>query len=57
LRHADREKSGRFLLLGPASRDLLAQSSESLAGRIDYLELTPIHVGELKALSVNAAAD
>lgn len=33
------EKAGQFLLLGSASDDLLQQSSESLAGRILYLEL------------------
>jgi hypothetical protein len=33
--------NGRLLILGSASRDLLRQSSESLAGRISYLELTP----------------
>ncbi len=33
--------TGRFLLLGSASRDLIEQASESLAGRIAYLELTP----------------
>ena len=32
-------KSGQFLFLGSASIDLLRQSSESLAGRIAYLEL------------------
>ena len=31
----------QFLLLGSASIDLLRQSSESLAGRIGYLELSP----------------
>lgn len=41
------EKSGQFLLLGSASRDLLQQSSETLAGRIRYLELTPFTVLEL----------
>lgn len=41
--------TGRFLLLGSASIDLLKQSSESLAGRIRYLELTPVHGGELAA--------
>ena len=30
---------GRFLILGSASNDLLCQSSESLAGRIQYMEL------------------
>lgn len=34
-------KSGRFLLLGSASIDLMAQSGESLAGRISYLEMRP----------------
>lgn len=33
---------GLFLFLGSASIDLLKQSSESLAGRISYLELSPI---------------
>lgn len=37
---------GRFLVLGSASIDLLKQSSESLAGRIRYLELAPIDAGE-----------
>lgn len=32
-------KAGQFLFLGSASIDLLRQSSESLAGRIAYLEL------------------
>ena len=35
--------------LGSASMDLLRQSSESLAGRIRYLELTPVHGGEIGA--------
>ena len=30
-----------FVILGSASRDMLHQSSESLAGRISYLQLTP----------------
>jgi predicted AAA+ superfamily ATPase len=36
------ERSGQFLILGSASRDLLRQSSETLAGRIAYLELAPL---------------
>ena len=35
-------RDGQFLFLGSASIDLLQQSSESLAGRIAYLELQPI---------------
>jgi len=38
--------SGHFLVLGSASVDLLYQSSESLAGRIEYLELAPFDLGE-----------
>ena len=38
---------GRFLVLGSASNDLLKQSSESLAGRIRYLELAPLDAGEV----------
>ncbi len=38
---------GRFLMLGSASIDLLKQSSESLAGRIRYLELAPLDAGEV----------
>jgi uncharacterized protein len=38
-----------FLLLGSASMDLLRQSSESLAGRIAYLELKPLDVLEIPA--------
>jgi predicted AAA+ superfamily ATPase len=33
--------NSHFLILGSASRDLLRQSSESLAGRISYKSLTP----------------
>ncbi|MBT8037647.1 MAG: ATP-binding protein [Verrucomicrobiae bacterium] len=41
------EKSAQFLLLGSASPELLQQSSETLAGRISYLELHPLHLTEL----------
>jgi predicted AAA+ superfamily ATPase len=40
---------GRFLLLGSATGELLRQSSESLAGRVAYLELPPLHVLEVDA--------
>ena len=39
-------KAGQFLFLGSASIDLLQQSSESLAGRIAYIELHGIDVLE-----------
>jgi len=38
--------TGRFLILGSASIDLLRQSGESLAGRIEYLNLPPVNVQE-----------
>lgn len=40
-------RPGRFLILGSASPDLLRNSSESLAGRIAYHELTPFLLPEL----------
>ena len=45
-RHAG-ESSGQFLLLGSASGELLGQASESLAGRVATLELTPFQAREL----------
>ncbi|MGE0255069.1 MAG: ATP-binding protein [Alphaproteobacteria bacterium] len=39
-------RTGRFLVLGSASMDLLRQSGESLAGRIEYVELNPVDVTE-----------
>jgi predicted AAA+ superfamily ATPase len=43
---ADR-RPGRFLLLGSASGPLMRQSAESLAGRVSYLELTPLLASEV----------
>ncbi|MDR1303933.1 MAG: ATP-binding protein [Verrucomicrobiales bacterium] len=42
-------QAGQFLLLGSASLDLLRQSSESLAGRLATLELTPLLADETRA--------
>lgn len=42
------EKAGQFLLLGSASRELLQQSSETLAGRIRYMELSPFTIPEIE---------
>jgi uncharacterized protein len=42
----DGRRQGLYLLLGSASLDLLAQSGETLAGRIAYLELAPLTVRE-----------
>ena len=46
----DRDRRpGRFLLLGSASRELINRSSESLAGRIGYRELSPFLPNEYLA--------
>ncbi len=47
------KKNGQILILGSASRDLIKQSSESLAGRIAYLELTPFLESEIKDISID----
>ena len=39
--------AGQFLLLGSASMDLMRQSSESLAGRISYIEMGGLNVAEI----------
>ncbi len=41
------KKTGRFLILGSASIDLLRQSGESLAGRIEYVDLGPFNAMEV----------
>ncbi|HSC25216.1 MAG TPA: ATP-binding protein [Candidatus Babeliales bacterium] len=45
-RQAQKRKK-RFLILGSASRDLIMQSSETLAGRIGYIELPPFSLSEV----------
>ena len=47
----ENRKNGRFILLGSASRDLIQQTSESLAGRIGLLNLSPFTANELNHLS------
>ena len=42
-------RSGRFLVLGSASPQLLRQAGESLAGRIEFVSLHPLHVLEVAA--------
>ena len=44
----DENPSKKFLITGSASRDLLKQSSETLAGRIGYLQITPFNISEVK---------
>ncbi len=42
------KKTGRFLILGSASLDLLKQSGESLAGRIGYIDMAPFSALEIQ---------
>jgi len=48
------KKGEQFLLLSSASMDLLRQSSESLAGRIHYIEMSGLNILEIK---YNALSD
>lgn len=43
----------RFLILGSASQDLIHQSSETLAGRIAYIELPPFQLIEVNDMHKN----
>jgi len=43
----DQGKSRKFIILGSASRDLIRQSSESLAGRIAYLQLGGFRLSDI----------
>jgi predicted AAA+ superfamily ATPase len=46
---ADRKRNGRFLLLGSVSPSLMKEASESLAGRLGLVHLTPFLLPELEA--------
>ncbi len=52
----DREKGQRFIILGSASRDLIRQSFESLAGRIGYHYLDGFHLYDVGANSAGRPA-
>ena len=45
----DRGRNGRFLLLGSVAPSLMMRASESLAGRLSVVELTPLSLTELHA--------
>jgi len=49
------ESSGQFLLLGSACGVLLQQASESLAGRVAQLELTPFQASEVLPVDASSA--
>jgi uncharacterized protein len=51
-RRTEGSRFGQFLLLGSASLDLIQQSSESLAGRVAYMELLSIQVDEAASASI-----
>jgi predicted AAA+ superfamily ATPase len=51
-RRAAGERYGQFLLLGSASLDLVQQASETLAGRITYLDMGPIMPWEATAAGI-----
>jgi predicted AAA+ superfamily ATPase len=44
--------NGKFIVLGSASRDLVQKSTETLAGRIGYLQLTPFLYSELPPIEL-----
>jgi predicted AAA+ superfamily ATPase len=50
------QRFGHFLLLGSASLDLMQQSSETLAGRVSYLEVTPVNALELQGQGLSTDA-
>ncbi len=43
----ENKQNGQFIILGSASPNLIKQSSETLAGRISYFELTPFLLKEV----------
>lgn len=43
----DQKKNRKFLVLGSASEELLKQTSETLAGRITFVEMTPFQLQEV----------
>ena len=50
---ADRPRGARFLVLGSASPELLRQSSESLAGRLELVPLAGFGLSEVGAPSAD----
>ena len=55
-RRAQGQRFGHFLLLGSASLDLMQQSSESLAGRVTYLDMNPVDGPEAAAAGIEPDA-
>ncbi len=57
LRHLvdEKRKAGRFLILGSASPELMKNASESLAGRVFYIDTSPFNLAELPKKSTTLA--
>lgn len=58
--HIDRQRragfpNGQFLILGSAAISLLQQTSESLAGRITFIDVEPISINELSSTSIETS--
>ena len=53
-RRLNGQRTGHFLILGSAALDLLKQSSESLAGRIVYIEMPPFQPQDLPSAETAA---
>ncbi len=50
-------RSGHFLLLGSAALDLMQQASETLAGRVAYLDVAPLTIQELSGAATAITPD
>ena len=53
-RRAAGERFGHFLLLGSAALELMRQSSESLAGRVAYMEISPVDILDAEPAGIDA---
>ena len=51
---ADRKRNNRFLVLGSVSPDLMRTASESLAGRISLVRMSPLILPELKVAKLDS---
>jgi len=48
-RRRNGQRVGQFLILGSAAIELLNKSSETLAGRIEYVNMGPVNISEIDA--------
>jgi len=52
-RRAAGDRFGHFLLLGSAAIELMRQASETLAGRVAYLDMAPLDAGEIAPTGID----